>query len=45
VNSNFLSSAANLLMGVGLPGGSRGSQDQRYDGYKQISSIQSARRY
>jgi hypothetical protein len=48
--SSFLSSATNILMGMGVTGGgggsssSRGAQDQRFDGYKTMSGS-STRRY
>lgn len=42
-SNSFLSSAANILMGVGLAGSSR-NQEPRYDGYKQLTSS-AVRRY
>lgn len=42
-SSAFLSSAANILMSVGLAGSSR-SQEPRYDGYKQLTN-NAQRRY
>lgn len=42
-SNSFLSSAANILMGVGLAGSSR-NQEPRYDGYKQLAGS-NVRRY
>lgn len=36
--SNFLASAANIMMGVGMMGNSRSSQEQRYDAYKSMGT-------
>ena len=42
-SNNFLTSAANIMMGVGLAG-NRGTADVRYDAYKQLSGS-NIRRY